>query len=480
MDRRDLLKSGLTMGGGLAAAGSATAGPAIIPAPEAGAPRSFPTGFGWGCATAAYQIEGAVNEDGRGLTNWDVFAHTPGNIADGDTGDVACDSYHRFREDARLLKNLGVRNYRLSIAWSRIYPEGRGALNSRGMDHYNRVIDDLLENGLTPYVTLFHWDLPQALPGGWQSRDTAYAFADYAGFTAGKLSDRVKSFMTVNELRCFTDLGYKEGRHAPGLQLPDAQANQVRHHGVLAHGLGVQAVRAHARPGVEVGLADNANVYVPVIETAEHIDAARCAFREDNAPFLTAILEGRYLDSYLEKAGAAAPQVRPGDMTVIGSPLDFIGLNVYAPTYVRADASPQGWAAVARTPESPRMSSPWLYVGPEAAYWAPRYATELWKPKAIYITENGCSADDTLIEGRVDDGDRIMFLRNYIGQLQRATSEGYPVAGYFLWSLMDNFEWADGYSKRFGVHYVDFATRQRIPKLSAFWFRELVRRNALV
>ena len=478
MDRRDLLKSGLALAGGIAAEGAAA--PAAVAAPPAAAPRSFPAGFRWGCATASYQIEGAVKADGRGLTNWDVFAHTPGRIAGGDTGDVACDSYRRYAQDAGLLKDLGVRNYRFSLAWSRILPEGRGAVNPRGLDHYDRVVDDLLENGLTPYVTLFHWDLPQALPGGWRSRDTAYAFADYAGLVAARLSDRVKHFMTVNELRCFTDIGHKEGRHAPGLKLPDAEANQVRHHGVLAHGLGVQAIRAHARAPVEVGLADNPNVYVPTIETTEHVDAARRAFREANAPFLTAIMEGRYIDSYLQAAGAAAPKVQAGDMAAIGSPLDFVGVNVYAPSYVRADASPPGYAVLARTAQSPHMSSPWLYVGPEAAYWAPRYVTELWKPRAIYITENGCSADDTVEHGRVDDGDRVMFLRNYIGQLQRATAEGYPVAGYFLWSLMDNFEWADGYSKRFGIHYVDFATQQRIPKLSAHWYRELVARNALV
>jgi beta-glucosidase len=207
---------------------------------------SFPKDFKWGTATAAYQIEGAVNEDGRGPTNWDVFSHTPGKVHNGDTGDVADDSYHRYAEDTQLLKNLGVQTYRMSLAWSRIFPEGKGKPNPKGVDHYNRVVDNLLENGIEPYITMFHWDLPAALPGGWQNRDTAKAFADYAGYMAGKLSDRVKNIMTVNELRCFTDLSHKQGIHAPGLQLPDAQVNQVRHHGVLAHGLGVQAIRANA------------------------------------------------------------------------------------------------------------------------------------------------------------------------------------------------------------------------------------------
>lgn len=442
--------------------------------------QHFPKDFKWGCATAAYQIEGAVDVDGRGKTNWDIFSHTPGKVANGDTGDVACDGYNRYREDTQLLKALGVSTYRLSIAWSRIFPDGRGKPNPKGVDHYNRVIDDLLANGITPYVTLFHWDLPAALPGGWQNRDTAKAFADYAGYMAGKLSDRVRHFMTTNEFSCFTDLGHKVGIHAPGLQLPAGQANQVRHHGILAHGLGVQAIRASTKAGTEIGLADNPSVMVPVIETPEHIDAARKAMRESNAPFLTAVMEGKYLDSYLAAAGADAPKVEAGDMKAIGSPVDFVGINVYTPTYVRADAGPTGYAMLPTLPSSPRMASPWLRVGPEAAYWAVRHITDLWKPRAIYITENGCSADDPLVSGRVDDTDRVMYLRNYIGQLQRATAEGCPLAGYFLWSLMDNFEWADGYGKRFGIHYVDFKTQQRIPKLSAAWYRELIKANALV
>jgi beta-glucosidase len=455
---------------------------AASPALAAGAPadRGFPKGFKWGCATAAYQVEGAVKEDGRGETNWDIFSHTPGKVANGDTGDVACDSYHRYREDHQLLKNLGVSTYRMSLAWSRIFPDGRGQPNQAGIDHYNRVVDDLLANGITPYITLFHWDLPAALPGGWQSRDTAKAFADYAGFMAGKLSDRVKHFMTVNELFCFTDLGHKIGIHAPGLKLDPAGANQVRHHGVLAHGLGVQAIRASAKSGTQVGLADNPGVTVPVIETPEHIDAAHKAMREINAAALTAVMEGRYIDSYLTAQGAAAPKVEAGDMEAIGSRLDFVGINVYTPQFVRADDKAPGYVILPTLPSSPRMASPWLRVGPESAYWAVRNVTDLWKPKAIYITENGCSADDPLTDGRVDDTDRVMYLRNYIGQMRRATAEGLPLKGYFLWSLMDNFEWADGYGKRFGLHYVDFKTQARIPKLSAAWYRELIRRNALV
>lgn len=473
--RRQIGKSLVAAGATLAAGG--TGATAALAAPI---DLSFPKDFRWGCATASYQIEGAVNEDGRGPTNWDVFSHTPGRVANGDTGDVACDSYHRYADDTKLLTGLGVKAYRLSLAWSRIFPDGRGKPNQKGVDHYDRVIDTLLAAGIDPYVTLFHWDLPQALPGGWQSRDTAKAFADYAGFMAGKLSDRVGHFMTTNEIRCFTDIGHQEGRHAPGLKLPPAEANQVRHHGVLAHGLGVQAIRAAARKGTQVGLAENTVFHVPVIETPEHIAAANKATREENAMFLTAVMEGRYLDSYLAEQGAAAPRVQAGDMAAIGSPLDFVALNVYAPVYVRADASAKGYAIIPHLASSPRMASPWLYVGPEVAYWAVRSVSELWAPKSLYISENGCSADDPLVAGRVDDADRVMFLRNYVTQLHRAVAEGYPLHGYFLWSLMDNFEWADGYTKRFGIHYVDFATGQRIPKLSAAWYRELIARNAVV
>jgi len=472
--RRDVAKA-------LGAASAAAVGG--VPAAAAGIAKmdlSFPKGFKWGCATAAYQIEGAVQEDGRGPTNWDVFSHTPGKVFGGHTGDVATDSYHRYAEDTELLKNLGVGSYRMSLAWSRIFPQGRGTPNQKGIDHYNRVVENLLANGIEPYVTMFHWDLPAALPGGWRNRDTALAFADYAGFMAGKLSDRVKNIMTVNELRCFTDLGHLVGIHAPGLKLPPAEVNQVRHHGVLAHGLAVQAIRAQAKPGTQVGIADNITTYVPVIETPEHIAAARKATREQNAMFLTAVMEGRYIDEYLTQEGGNAPKVQTGDMKAIGSPLDFVALNIYTPEWVRADDGPKGYAAIPHIPSSPRMASPWLVVGPEVAYWGVRHVGDLWKPATLYISENGASADDPVQNGRIDDADRVMYLRNYIGQFRRAIAEGYPLKGYFLWSLMDNFEWADGYGKRFGIHYVDFATQRRTPKLSAAWYKEVIRQNRLV
>lgn len=441
--------------------------------------RKFPQGFVWGCATAAYQVEGAVNADGKKPSIWDVFSHTPGRIHNGDTGDMADDSYHRYKEDTRLLKRLGVGGYRFSISWPRIFPDGTGRPNAAGMDHYKRVVDELLANGITPYVTLFHWDLPAALKDGWQSRSTAHAFADYAGYVADQLADRVHHFMTINEFDSFTNLGYEKGTFAPGLRLPAAEVNQVRHNAILAHGLGVQAIRASA-PTAQVGMAENPTVFVPVIEDEKNIDAARRAMREENAPFLTTVLEGKYTDGYLKREDANAPRVAPGDMQAISSPLDFLGLNVYAPFYVRADDSPRGYAIVPRQASYPHMASPWIAVGPEVMYWAARHVCDLWHPKAIYITENGCSADDVVTAaGTIEDTDRVMYLRNHLTHLHRATGEGYPVKGYFLWSLLDNFEWADGYSKRFGIHYVDFITQTRTPKLSAEWYRETIAQNAV-
>ena len=444
--------------------------------------RSFPQGFLWGSATASYQVEGAVNEDGRGPSIWDTFSHTEGKTNNGDTGDVADDHYHRYKEDVQLMKALGLKTYRFSVAWPRVFPQGAGAPNPKGLDFYNRLVDELLANNIQPYCTLFHWDLPQALEdkGGWQSRFTSEAFATYAGYVAQHLSDRVKHFMTLNEMRSFVDIGYRDGRHAPGLKLPPAGVNKVRHHAVLAHGLGVQAIRANAKSGTRVGLAENASATVPVIETPEHIAAAKKAYREANAGYLTAIMEGRYTDAYLAHAGADAPKFTDADMKAIGSPVDFVGLNVYNPSYIRADDSPSGFAFIPAPASFPHMMSNWLHVGPEALYWSPKLAAEIWNIKEIYITENGASSADVLTpDGHVYDSDRVMFLRNYLTQLHRAVSEGVPVRGYFCWSLMDNYEWADGYAYRFGLHYVDFATQKRTPKLSANFYREVIASNGL-
>ena len=444
--------------------------------------RSFPQGFLWGSATASYQVEGAVKEDGRGPSIWDTFSHIPGKTNNGDTGDVANDHYHLYKSDIQLMKALGLQTYRFSVAWPRVFPNGTGTPNPKGLDFYNRLVDELLANNIQPYCTLFHWDLPQALEdkGGWQSRDTSEAFGTYAGYVAQHLSDRVKHFMTLNEMRSFVDIGYKDGRHAPGLKLPPAGVNQVRHHALLAHGLGVQAIRANAKPGTKVGLAENATACVPVIETPEHIAAAKKAMRESNAGYLTAVMEGKYTDAYLAHAKADAPKFTDADMKAIGSPVDFVGLNVYTPSYVRADDSARGFAMVPAPASYPHMMSNWLHVGPEALYWGPKLAAELWNIKEIYITENGASSADVLTpDGHVYDSDRVMYLRNYLTQLHRAVSEGVPVRGYFLWSLLDNYEWADGYAYRFGIHYVDFKTQKRTPKLSAHFYHEVIARNGL-
>jgi beta-glucosidase len=468
----------------VAAAAATTYAGVALPKFALGQPHAeslnYPKGFLWGCATAAYQVEGGAQDDGRGPSVWDTFAHTPGKTFHGETGDVADDTYHLYKEDVKLLKNLGTSIYRMSISWSRVFPQGTGQPNAKGLDYYSRVVDELLANNITPYITLFHWDLPQALPGGWQSRDTSKAFGDYAAYLTKHLGDRVHHFMTTNELVCFTDLGYKSGQFAPGLKLADAAVNQIRHHAILAHGLAVQAIRANTPSGTQVGLAENAVVFVPVIESAEHIEAAHKATRDGNAPFLTTLLEGKYPDNYLQHEGANAPKVEAGDMKIIGSPLDFVGLNIYTPQYVRADDSANGYAIEPNPSSYPHMASPWLTLGPECIYWGVRNVCDIWKVPAIYITENGTSSDDVLTPaGRVDDVDRVMYLRNHLTHLHRAVTEGYPVKGYFLWSLMDNFEWADGYSKRFGIHYVDFKTQKRTPKLSAEWYKQVIAKNAV-
>jgi beta-glucosidase len=454
------------------------------PASDRHEPAGFPKDFLWGTATSSDQIEGAVNEDGRGRSIWDTFTHTPGKIEDGSNGDRANEHFHRYKEDVRLIKDLGVKAYRFSIAWPRVFPEGTGAPNPKGLDFYNRLLDELLANGIEPYATLYHWDLPQALQdrvGGWQSSDTSKAFADYAGYVAERLSDRVKNFFTLNEAGRFLNFGYGWGIDAPGLNLPLAELNQTRHHVVLGHGLAVQAIRASARAGTKVGPAENISTCVPAINTPENIRATEMATRELNAGLLGVMLEGKYTEGYLEYAGAAAPKFTAEELKIIGSPNDFVGLNIYAPQFyiVASDRKP-GWAVLPFPTSFPHMNSEWLRIGPEVIYWAPRIAAKLWNIDTIYISENGTSSEDKLrADGKVYDLDRISFLRNYLTQLQRATSEGVPVRGYFLWSLMDNFEWVYGYEKRFGLYHVDFETQARVPKLSADFFRDVVARNAI-
>jgi beta-glucosidase len=448
------------------------------------APATFPKDFVWGTATSAYQIEGAVNEDGRGRSIWDTFSHTAGKIGDNSNADRANDHYHRYKEDVRLIRDLGVKAYRFSIAWPRVFPEGSGKPNPKGLDFYNRLIDELLANGIVPYATLYHWDLPQALQdrvGGWQSSETSKAFAEYSGYVAERLSDRVKYFFTLNEAGRFLNFGYGWGIDAPGLKLPTSELNQARHYVVLGHGLAVQAIRAKARAGTKVGIAENIAACVPAFATAEHIRATEMATRELNAGFLGVILEGKYTDGFLEYSGKDAPKFTADELKIIGSKNDFVGLNIYAPQfYIAASDKKPGWSVLPFPASFPHMNSEWLRIGPEVIYWAPRLAAKIWNIENIFITENGTSSEDKLTaDGKVHDLDRIMFLRNYLVQLQRATSEGVPVRGYFLWSLMDNFEWIFGFEQRFGVYRVDFETQARVPKLSASFYRDVVARNAI-
>ena len=474
---------------GVATVASATELPSVGPVASAQrnsvAGREFPRGFLWGTATASYQVEGAVKEDGRGPSIWDTFSHTPGKVVNDANGDVANDHYHLYKSDVQLMKSLGVKSYRFSIAWPRVFPNGDGPPNPKGLDFYNRLVDELLANGIQPYATLYHWDLPQSLQdrfGGWEGRDTSKAFADYAGHVAARLSDRVKHIFTINEFGAFIEVGYRWGTHAPGLKLTGQRLNQTRHHAVLGHGLAVQAIRASAKSGTKIGIAENITIPMPVVETPKNIAAAERAMREMNAQYLTVIMEGKYTDWYLKSNGADAPKFTPEDLKIISSPLDFVGINVYRGEFVRADeTAPVGYTHVAQPKSFPRAPSFWLIITPDALYWGPRHVAKLWGAKEIYITENGCSAaDEPSADGRVYDTDRVTYLRSYLAQLQRATAEGVPVRGYFLWSLMDNFEWADGYTNRFGIHYVDYTTQKRTPKLSADFYREVIARNTVV
>ena len=502
LSRRDFTTLAAGAAFGIPAAGDALAGQLV---PEGRTPlatppgpvaiRGFPAGFLWGTATSAYQIEGAWNADGKGESIWDRYSHTPGRIRNGDTGDVANDHYHRYREDVALMKDIGAKAYRFSISWPRIFPQGTSRPNAKGLAFYERLVDELHRAGIEPFATLYHWDLPQAIEdrGGWQNRDTARWFADYAGYVAAKLGDRVRHFFTINEFRTFTEAGYKGfdipapgGTRtvflAPGLRLPRQGLYQVRHHTVLAHGLAVQAIRAKARAGTRVGPAENIEMAVPLIETPEHIRAAEAATREMNAPFLTVMLEGRYTDAYLAEAGRDAPRFTDEELKVIGSPLDFVGINIYTPmAYVLASGDAPGWQTIPFSRGHAKAAISNLPIEPSSMYWGPKFVQSLWNPQQIFITENGCAGDDVLAaDGQVYDTERIMFMRAYLTELQRATAEGVPVKGYFYWSTMDNFEWSAGYGNRFGLVHVDFQSQKRTPKASASWFRAAAARNAVV
>jgi beta-glucosidase len=441
----------------------------------------FPPKFTWGVSGAAPQIEGAAFADGKGESVWDRYARRSGAISNGDTLDTACDHYHRFRDDFALMRRLGVRHYRLSIAWPRVFPHGSGALNQPGLDFYDQLIDSALAHGITPWVTIFHWDLPQALEdrGGWRSRIVPEAFANYADTIVRRFGDRVKNWITVNEIRCFTTMAYGDGSKAPGCREGAGIANQTIHHALLCHGHAVRAVREHGGRGARCGLSDNCEVAIPVTESDADIGAARAWFTQANLAILDPLHRGHYSPAYLRRCGKDAPKVQRGDFALIAQPADFLGLNVYSGAFVRrgADGTPQ---VIPPSESYPRADSTWHHLAPRALYWAPRFVAEVYGTRAIYITENGCGYDDdSIVRGECLDLHRIEFLRSYLRELHRAVAEGVPVRGYFVWSFLDNFEWNDGYTRRFGIVHNDFRTQQRTPKLSAHWYAQVMRGNRL-
>jgi len=440
---------------------------------------TFPKDFVWGGATSSYQIEGAACRDGGGVSVWDMLGRQPGKVVNVDTGEVACDHYHRYREDVGLMAEIGLQAYRLSVSWPRILPEGSGAVNAGGVDFYNRLVDALLEHGITPWVTLFHWDYPYALycRGGWLNRDSAGWFADYTALVVDKLSDRVSHWLTLNEPQCFIGMGHLDGTHAPGMQMGIAEVLLAAHHALLAHGQAVQVIRARAKMPPLVSAAQASLVSVPATEQPDDVAAARdgmFSIREkrffNNSWFSDPMILGHYPRDGLALFEPDMPAVRDGDLATIHQPLDFFGANIYSGQYVRA--TPAGDFEPVTDRGSPVTAMGWP-ITPEALYWAPRFFHERYH-LPIIITENGMANDDRLINGAVDDQPRIDFLQQYLQQYWRAIAEGVPALGYFLWSVMDNFEWAEGYAKRFGLIHVDYATQQRTLKASAHWYRQVI------
>jgi beta-glucosidase len=454
----------------------------------------LPAGFILGSATAAYQIEGAVREDGRGRSIWDVFSHTPGRVRDGDTGDVADDHYHRLDQDLDLMAELGLPAYRFSIAWPRIVPPGRGDVNDKGIGFYSRLVDGLLARDIRPVATLYHWDLPQPLEneGGWTSRGTAEAFADYARVIGAALGDRVHTWTTLNEPWCSAYLGYASGAHAPGRREPEASLQAV-HHLNLAHGLAVQALRTVTKPDAQFSVTLNLHKFRPVGETGPN--AVRKLSALGNDAFLGPMLDGEYPDELLKVTAGITDWsfVQDGDLAIIRQPIDVLGVNYYATSNVAlwdGDGEP-------RREDGHNAAGAWSWPGAEDVEFLPTAGphtemgwnidpagleeilldlTERYPDQPLMITENGAAFPDVPDgNGVVDDQDRIDYVRRHLEATVRAVEAGADVRGYFLWSLMDNFEWSHGYSKRFGMVHVDYATQRRTPKASARWYARVIR-----
>lgn len=448
--------------------------------PGPAAAEEFPAGFVWGAATAAYQIEGAVREDGRGESIWDRFSHTPGNTWNGETGDVACDHYHRWPTDLALLRELGLHAYRFSIAWPRVLPAGRGAVNEAGLAYYERLVDALLAAGIAPWVTLYHWDLPQALEdaGGWPARDTAEAFATYAEVVARRLGDRVRHWITLNEPWCSAMLGYYRGVHAPGRRDLGA-ALQAGHTLLLAHGRAVPILRAHS-PGARIGLALNLSPVHPASAAPADAAAARRQDGHLNRWWLDPLYGRGYPEDVQALYGAAVPETRGDDFAAIAAPTDFLGVNYYTPAFVVASED-DAFLHVehARVPHGEYTATDWLVYPQGLSELVQRLCGD-YSANALYVTENGAAYPDPApSQGRVADAARTRYYAAHLSVAQACCAAGYPLHGYFAWSLMDNFEWAEGYRKRFGLAYVDYPTQARTLKDSGRWYARTVAANAV-
>ena len=446
----------------------------------------FAKGFVWGAATSSYQIEGTGRDSGKGQNIWDVFTKEPGRVYEGHTGDIACDHYHRFREDVAYMKELGLKGYRFSIDWSRVLPEGTGKVNEKGIDFYNALIDELLEQGIEPYITLYHWELPYEIykRGGWMNPEIVEWFGQYARLVAERFSDRVKYFFTLNEPQCFVGLGFLQGCHAPGVKAPLRDTFEMAHNALKAHGRAVQMLRAYGKQNVQIGYAPTSGMCYPEKETPKDIEAARMALfaLPDDLSNWTwnvswwsdPVILGKYPEEGMKKYEKYLPVITDEDMKLISQPIDFYGQNIYNGRCIRmgTDGRPE---EVRRPAGFPKTATNWP-VTPEALYWGPKFLYERYR-KPIYITENGMACHDTVSQdGKVHDPNRIDFLARYLKNLKRAAEE-IDIRGYFQWSLMDNFEWDKGYAERFGIIYVDFETQERIWKDSAYWYRDLIRRN---
>lgn len=436
--------------------------------------KDFPDHFRFGVATSSYQIEGAVNEDGRGESIWDRFATQPGRILNGDTGAVACDHYHRWQEDLDLIRDLGVHAYRFSVAWPRVLPAGTGRVEQRGLDFYDRLVDGLLEREVEPHVTLYHWDLPQALEdrGGWRNRDTAHAFADYAAVLSERLGDRPVTYSTLNEPWCSSLLAHYIGEHAPGIRDLRA-ALSAAHNLLLGHGLALEAIRA-AAPGVSAGIVLNFSPAYPASDSGEDAEASRRHDGFFNRWFLDPLFRGSYPEDMLELYGAAVPEIGEGDMAVISRPLDFLGVNFYNRAVIRHDAeAPLGYVQQRAAGEYTAMN--WEVHPPALTDLLLRLQRD-YKPEALFVMENGAAFEDELTaDGRVHDEARRSYLERHIRAALTALQGGAGLQGYFAWSLLDNFEWAYGYSKRFGLVHVDFDSQKRTLKDSALWYRDFLK-----